>query len=180
MSSHERLEDWRHCWRVGFAAQFSDSGLVALRRALAEDDPKLIQNGTTTPPPLQCVFDWPPEGACPVGYAGWRGDGLETVGEVENYFGAVYCQAAIRLRDTAAPAALLNAIDGWPRSEMLRNLLEEVDRELAIRVSQAHSPPHRTDGVGESRGLGASKPTQVVPPGPEAMDVLRPSERPKG
>jgi hypothetical protein len=136
--SEPKLEDWRHCWRTGFAPQVSDAGLAALRRALTEDDPKLIQNGTTTPPPLQCVLDWPAEAACPVGYAGWQGDGLETMGEVENYFGALCLEAGQRLNDPAGPGALLNFIDQTPRNDMRRELLAEVERELSRRVQECN------------------------------------------
>jgi hypothetical protein len=139
MSSHERLEDWRHCWRAGFAPQISDAGLQALRRALTEDDPNLIQGGTTTPPPLQCVLDWPAEAACPVGYAGWQGDGLATVGEVENYFGALCLEAGRRLGDAAGSRHLLNFVDETPRQEMRRELLAEVERELSRRAEVAHA-----------------------------------------
>jgi hypothetical protein len=133
MSSHERLEDWRHCWRVGFAPQFSDAGLEALRLALTDDDPKLIQNGTTMP--RGYVLDWPAEAACPVGYTGWMGDGLQTVGEVENYFGTLCEKAGRRLGGAAGAAQMLNWIDDTPRDEMRRELLPEVERELARRVA---------------------------------------------
>ena len=46
------MESWRKVWREGLAPLLSDNSLRALRRALVEDDPRLIQGATTTPPPL--------------------------------------------------------------------------------------------------------------------------------
>src|SRR5438094_8455764 len=80
------MESWRKVWRDGLAPQISTPGLEALRRALLTDDARLLQSATTSPPPLQCVLDWPVEGACALGYCGWQGDGLETIGEVEEFF----------------------------------------------------------------------------------------------
>jgi hypothetical protein len=140
MTEDERpLESWRDCWRRGFAPQISDAGLEALRRALLQDDPTLIQGGTTVPPPLQCCQDWPVERACPVGYAGWRGDGLQTVIEVEEYFAALCFAADQRLGEPAGCRHFLNAVDEWPRAEMIRQLLTEVDAELVRRREVARA-----------------------------------------
>jgi hypothetical protein len=140
MTEQERpLDAWRDCWRRGFAPQISDAGLEALRRALLEDDPNLIQGGTTVPPPMQCCQDWPVERACPVGYAGWRGDGLTTVIEVEEYFAAVCFVADQRVDEAGGCRWLLNWIDETPRDDMRRQLLTEVEATLAQRreVSRA-------------------------------------------
>ena len=74
------MESWRKVWRDGLAPLISTEGLEALRTALCNDDARLLQGATTTPPPLQCVQDWPVEAACVLGFCGWQGDGLETVG----------------------------------------------------------------------------------------------------
>src|SRR6266511_3011955 len=87
------MESWRKVWRDGLAPLLSTEGLEALRRALESDDARLLQGATTTPPPLQCVQDWPVEAACGVGFC------------------------------------------GWPRDEMRRLLLGEVNRTLAQRRS---------------------------------------------
>jgi hypothetical protein len=181
MTEDERpLEAWRDCWRRGFEPQISDSGLEALRRALLDDDPNLIQGATTVPPPMQCCQDWPVERACPVGYAGWRGDGLRTVLEVEEYFAAVCFVADQRVDEAGGCRHFLNAVDEWPRPEMLRNLLPEVEHELAIRPGQTTPPSLRTDGMGESTGLASGNEAQVVSSEAEASDILRASERPRG
>ena len=87
------MESWRKVWREGLAPMLSTKGLQALKLALVRDDERLTQGATTTPPPMQCVLDWPVEGACVVGYCAWQGDGLETVGEVEEFFAKVCFEA---------------------------------------------------------------------------------------
>src|SRR5215203_7259553 len=127
------MESWRKVWRDGLAPVLSTAGLKALRKALAKDDARLTQGSTTTPPPLQCVLDWPCEGACVVGYAGWQGDGLETVGEVEEFFARCCFEADNRLGEPAAVRYFLNWYDDTPRDEMRKQLLAEVERALADR-----------------------------------------------
>jgi len=61
------MESWQKVWREGLAEQISISGLRALRRALLNDDGRLLQGATTSPPPLQCVQDWSVEAACGLG-----------------------------------------------------------------------------------------------------------------
>src|SRR5947209_18581536 len=82
-------ENARRLWREGFAPQLSGPGLLALKAALERDDARLVQGCTTAPPPLQCLLESPVEGACPVGFAAWQGEGLGTVGEVEEVFARV-------------------------------------------------------------------------------------------
>ena len=125
------MESWRKVWRDGLVPVLSTAGLRALRKALSKDDARLTQGSTTTPPPLQCVLDWPCEGACVVGYAGWQGDGLETVGEVEEYFARLCFEADQRLGEPAAVRYFLNWFDDADRTEARRLLLPEVDRALA-------------------------------------------------
>jgi len=76
------MESWRKVWRDGVEPLLSLGSLEALRNGLANDDPRLLQGATTTPPPLQCVQEWPVEAACVLGYCGWEGDGLGTGGGV--------------------------------------------------------------------------------------------------
>src|SRR5205085_11764140 len=128
------MESWRKVWREGLADQISTSGLKALRRALLSDDARLLQGATTTPPPLQCVQDWPVEAACGVGYCGWQGEALETVAEVEEYFAKVCHEVDQRLGEPAGCRRFLNWFDETPRDQMRRELLTEVNRSLAQRT----------------------------------------------
>jgi hypothetical protein len=128
------MESWRLVWRDGFAPILTTTGLEALRDALLLDDPRLTQGSTTTPPPLMCVQDWPVEAACALGYCGWQGEGLLTVGEVEEFFAKSCYEADHRLGEPAACRHFLNWFDDSPREEMRRDLLAEVELALAVRV----------------------------------------------
>jgi hypothetical protein len=130
------MESWRNVWRKGVAPLLSLESLEMLRQALVNDDPHLVQGATTTPPPLQCVQDWPVEGACGLGYCGWKGDGLETVGEVEEYFARMCFEIDQAMGEPAACRWFLNWFDDTPRDEMRRELLTEVHRTLAERLSE--------------------------------------------
>lgn len=128
------MENWRNTWRQGIAPLLSTPSLEVLRQALVKDDLRLMQGSTTSPPPLQCVQDWPVEAACALGYCGWRGDGLETVGEVEEYFARMCFEIDQLLGEPAACRWFLNWFDDTPRQEMRRELLVEVQRSLAERL----------------------------------------------
>lgn len=127
------MESWRLVWRDGFAPVIGTEGLSALAEALRTDDERLTQGSTTTPPPLLCVQDWPVEAACCLGLCGWLGDGLASVGQVEEYFARVCFEADQRLGEPAACRWFLNWFDDTPRDQMRRELLEEVERELRNR-----------------------------------------------
>ena len=127
------MESWRKVWRDGLAPLISTAGLEALRAALANDDARLLQGATTTPPPLQCVQDWPVEAACALGYCGWQGEGLESVAEVEEFFARMCCEIDNRLGEPAGCRWFLNWFDETPRDEMRSLLLTEVNRTLGRR-----------------------------------------------
>src|SRR6185312_2440754 len=127
------MESWRKVWREGVAPLLSTPALEALQRALQSDDARLVQGATTTPPPLQCVQDWPVEAACALGYCGWQGEGLESVAEVEEYFARLCFEVDQRLGEPAACRWFLNWFDETPRDEMRSLLLAEVHRTLAQR-----------------------------------------------
>lgn len=131
--SEQKIESWRHVWRKAVAPLLSTEGLLALKGALERDDPRLIQGATTTPPPLMCVQDWNCEAACLLGYCGWQGDGLETVGEVEEFFARMCFEIDQELGEPAGCRWLLNAYDSWDRETMRRELLPEVELELEKR-----------------------------------------------
>jgi hypothetical protein len=124
---------WRKAWREGAAPLLSADSLEALREALVADDPKLVQGATTVPHPLMCLRDWPVEGACALGYAGWQGEGLETVAEVEEFFARMCFEIDRRLGEPAGCRWFLTWHDETPRDEMRRELLPEVERELSRR-----------------------------------------------
>jgi hypothetical protein len=94
---------------------------------------------------MQCVLDWPVEGACVVGYCAWQGDGLDTVGEVEETFARVCFEADQRLGEPAAVRYFLNWYDDTPRDEMRRELLSEVNRALSERYVPGAAEPARND-----------------------------------
>jgi hypothetical protein len=135
------MESWRKVWREGLVPQLTVRGLQAVRRGLLNDDPRLTQGATTTPPPIQCVLDWPVEGACVLGYGAWQGDGVRTVGEVEAYFSEACMLADRKLGEPAAVRYFLNWYDDVPRAEMRRQLLAEVSRELARRCDRTVAEP---------------------------------------
>lgn len=126
-------ECWRQVWRDGLAPSLPAAGLLALADALRTGDPRLTQGSTTTPPPLICVADWPVEAACAVAFCGWQ-DGRPTVGEVEEFFAGACHDADERLGEPAACRHFLNWFDDAPLDQMRRDLLPEVETELARRA----------------------------------------------
>lgn len=164
MTDQEKIEieSWRMVWREGFAPLLSTLGLQALRNALLADDIRLTQGSTTTPPPLACVQDWPVEAACALGYCGWQGEGLETVGEVEEFFARSCFDADQRLEEPAACRWFLNAFDDMPRNVIFPQLLEEVERELSIR-SRNDTAHEWEDRKSQSGRFPESSEAEVVP-----------------
>jgi hypothetical protein len=129
------MESWRKVWRDGFSPGLSSRGLQALRSALVGDDGRLLQGATTSPPPMAAVQDWPIEACCAIGFCGWQGEGLSTVGQVEEYFARACMECDTRLEEPAACRYFLNFFDETPRDEMRRLLVEEINRELAERAA---------------------------------------------
>lgn len=131
------MESWRLVWRQGFVPVLSTKALEALRDACFNNDPALIQGSTSTPPPLLCMADWPVEAGCMIGYCGWKGEGLERVGQVEEYWAGVCREADALLGEPAACRYALNWYDETPREEVLRELFFECERALAERQKAA-------------------------------------------
>jgi hypothetical protein len=127
------MERWRNVWRNGFEPSLSTAGLHALREALRSDDRRLHQGATTTPAPHAAHTDWPCEGACALGFSAWQGDGLASVGEVDEFFSRCCWEADQRLGEPAACRWFLNWFDDTPREEMRRDLLAEVELAIALR-----------------------------------------------
>jgi hypothetical protein len=132
-----KVESWRIVWRNAAGPLMSDDELRALWRGLKDDDPALIRGATTSPPPLQCVEDWPVEAACAIGYAGWKGAGLLTVKEVEEYFARMCFEIDKKLVEPAGCRHFLNAFDEEPRETFFPALAEEIERELVRREGVA-------------------------------------------
>jgi hypothetical protein len=141
------MESWRKVWREGLVPLVSTAGLEALRRGLVDDDARLVQGTTTTPPPLASVQDWPVEAACVLGYCGWQGEGLETVAEVEEFFARMCFEIDQRLGEPAGCRWFLNWFDETPRQDMRRELLAEVNRALAQRRSDVEDEPAANDEI---------------------------------
>ena len=76
---------------------------------------------------------WACEGACLLAYAGWIGDGLDGVGDVEDRFAKVCFEAEARIGEPAACRWLLDWFDNTPLDEVRRDLLPEIDAELERR-----------------------------------------------
>lgn len=129
------IESWRKVWRSGFAPILPTAGLRFLADLLRTDDPRLRQGCTTSPPPLICVKDWPCEGGCFVAACG-MGIGLTTVGEIDEFFHDKCFAADTMLKEPAGCRRLLNWFDDAPRGEIIRDLLPEVERELARREGE--------------------------------------------
>jgi hypothetical protein len=131
------VESWREVWRNSLAPVLATAGLEALANALRIDDSRITQGSTTTPPPLMCVQDFPVEAACCLGFCGWQGGGLTTVGQVEEFYARCCFEADQRLGEPAACRWFLNWFDDTPRDEMRRELLAEVELVLAERQAAA-------------------------------------------
>jgi hypothetical protein len=127
--------NWLDAFRRGLAPQLSAEHLAALQGGLECDDPALVQGATVQPPPLQAYADVPVEAACLVGYCGWRGDGLRTVAEVEEFFARATSAMDDVLGERAGCRHLLNWYDEVPREVMRPALLAEVKAELARRAA---------------------------------------------
>ena len=141
------MEAWRSTFRDGVAPQLSTPGLKALAKALKEDDERLLQGATTSPPPLACVQDWPVEAACPIAFAHWQGDGTEFVGPTEEMFAKTCFETDQLLGEPAAVRFFLNWADNTPREEMRSELLAEVTRILTIRRIGEEAEPNLTRGT---------------------------------
>jgi hypothetical protein len=133
------MESWRKAFRDGIAPLLSDAALSALATALEIDDPRLVQAWTTMPSPSPSVQQWPVKAACAIGFAGWQGHQLVTVGAVEDYFCKLCMECDFTLGEPAGVRWFLTWFDETPRDLMRRLLLAEVNVELATRRQPAAS-----------------------------------------
>lgn len=142
------IETWRLVWRRGFAPGISTEGLLSLRTALVNDDKRLIQGGTTSPPPLLCLAKWPCEATCVCGWPFWRGGenpAYQTVEEVEEAFARLCSDADQRMGGRGVCRWVLNFWDDTPRYEARRELLAEVNLALAGRIGEHPDMPAVVD-----------------------------------
>lgn len=123
------LESWQLVFRRGVAPSLTLEQLERLRLALDMDDSRLIQGATTSPPPLQCMLDCHAEGCCPISLA----SGLETVGEVSDFFARVCQECDRRLGEDAAVRWLLTWWDDGDRDAVRERLLWEVELVISLR-----------------------------------------------
>ena len=128
------MEKWRRVWRVGLVPHISHSGLLALRTALVQDDPRLVQGRVSIPPPLDAIRACAIEGACALGYCGWRGEGLSSVGRVLDFYCRICELADGEFNEPAACRYFLKWFDDTPRADMRRELLIEVNLALNDRM----------------------------------------------
>jgi hypothetical protein len=66
-------------------------------------------------------------------FGGWQGEGLETVGQVEDYFARLCQRCNTALGEPAACRWFLNWADEAPRGQLRKELLPEVELALAAR-----------------------------------------------
>ncbi len=128
------MEKWRRVWREGFVPNLSEAGLCALLSALVNNNGRLLQGWSLAPPPLDEWSECAVEGACAISYCGWRGEGRETVGELEQFFNDLCERADAAFSEPAACRYFFNWYDEAPREVMRRELLAEVVHALAGRL----------------------------------------------
>ena len=127
-------EKWRVVWRA-IAAHLPTEGLVALRTALVEDDPHLIQGQTMFPPnlPSELFGRYDVCRACAVGYPLWKAGATKT-DMLDSAFADACLKACDSLGEQDAARYFLCFWDETPREQARREFLPEV--ELAIEAKQ--------------------------------------------
>lgn len=140
------MESWRKVWRDGITPALSTRGLQRLRKALMEDDARLIQGTSTVPPALDFCRESAPCGACGIGFCAWMGDGLETVADVESFVDRVCARADEQLGESCISRYFIDWFDAAPRAVVRELLLEEVDLALELRdeLESDETVPHLT------------------------------------
>src|SRR5437764_478068 len=102
----ERLPEWVEAWRRGIAPLAPHDGLVDLREAVLRDDPRLLQHVTALGTEGGACA-----GACGIGWALWKGDGLEKAEDVQQAFNRVVTGAGIRMGWKTAVAPFFKFFD---------------------------------------------------------------------
>lgn len=78
------------------------------------------------------------EEACFIGYAGWQGEGLQSVVEVVDFFDRLCDRIGHKLGDYCGAGRFLDWFDKTPRQEMRYEMIKEVDLALFDRELQEH------------------------------------------
>ncbi len=129
------LARWQIAFRRGFAPLMTVAELQALATALETDDPRLIQGTVTTPPPV--LGRWQCQGGCAIGLAAMLA-GYATVQAVVERFAEICHGADARLDEPVAARWFLTWVDNVSRETLRNELLPEVRRALAARVTVDH------------------------------------------
>jgi hypothetical protein len=129
------MEPWRVAWRKGFVPSLTRAHLEALRKGLADADPRLVRKATTVPSCWTTLFkkkDTRLEKACAVAYCGWQAEGLDTVAKAVGFFDRVCLAARSRLADEGTDYQdFFKFIDHAPWNAVVEGLLAEVDLALS-------------------------------------------------
>src|SRR5262249_1629855 len=112
------MERWRKVWREGLAPQISTKGLEALERGLLQNDDRLLQGATTSPPALDVMADCEVEAGCALCYCSWQGDGRRTIAEVVQEFDRLCKAADAALGEPGGCRWFLDWFDLTPRGEV--------------------------------------------------------------
>jgi hypothetical protein len=130
------MNSWQKVFRDGISPQLSTRALEELHKALSQNDPALLQGQTIDP--LPCPENDPCSvvAACPIALAGWRGERLRSVAEVEEFFAHVVCKAGNALGEPAAVRYFFHFTDTADRETFLRELRAEVSLVLAERLGK--------------------------------------------
>lgn len=126
------MPNWEHCWRKGFEPQLSLLQLIALRNAIQNDDPNLLQEQTTNPPPLLSCADQKCCGGCAIAFCGMS-EGKETVGEVEEFFAQTCYQCDQLLGEMVACRYFLNFWDENTMDAIKAKFLPVLEENIEAR-----------------------------------------------
>ncbi len=137
------MENWRAIFREGLAPLLSDDALHALRAALEGDDARLLQGAAAHPWPTEAEPSPYVEAACPLGFALWQADRLETCAQVEVSFVRLAEAIDARMGDPLATWALTHAWDDPEREDAVRAWHGEVMLEISRRQASG------TDTLGQ-------------------------------
>ena len=130
------MTQWEEVFTKGFAPIMSDKELECLRDALINDSIELLQGQTTSPDLLDCIQYWPCKGACAIAYAGWKGQNLNLLKEVEEYFSKLCFECDKFFDEPAICRHFLNWFDDTARSEVKSQLVPTINRILNDRFKQ--------------------------------------------